>query len=189
VPAIELFSANRRPSEGQISLIVGLGNPGRKYELTRHNIGATVAKAMAQRLGLDFKEEKRFHCLVAKGIFNSQQYHIVLPTTYMNESGRAVKPYMSYYALAPQDLLVVSDDVELPFGELRLRLKGSSGGHNGLKSIEAALNTREYSRLKCGVGKTLIGETLADYVLAVFNPEEFERLPSIIGKAVDVILG
>lgn len=167
-------------------VIVGLGNPGSKYENTRHNIGAMVAMLLVRRLGWSFKEEKRFHAQVAKGIIKGKNLHIILPQTYMNESGRSVGAYLGYYKLKPQALLVICDDVELPFGHLRLRTKGSSGGHNGLKSIEAYVNTREYLRLKMGVGKELLSSTLADYVLGHFKAEECEKLEGFIGQGAEV---
>lgn len=168
-------------------VIVGLGNPGQKYEMTRHNIGYIVAKALVKALGLSLKEEKRFQALVAKGNYQGKTLHILLPLTFMNESGRAVGSYLNYYKLSHKDLVVVSDDVELPFGRLRLRTKGGTGGHNGLKSIEAHLGTREYLRLKMGIGKELKSATLADYVLDLFKPEEFDKLEGFIANAVDVV--
>lgn len=170
-------------------VVVGLGNPGKKYELTRHNIGVLVAKGVASRLNVDFKEEKKFHANVAKGVSQAGlQFHVLLPTTYMNESGRAVKAYLDFYRIAASQLIVISDDVELPFGQHRFRNKGSSGGHNGLKSIESMLGTQEYSRLKMGVGKDLAGVTLADYVLDIFKPSELLLLGDFVGKGVDFIL-
>lgn len=170
-------------------VIVGLGNPGKKYELTRHNIGVLVAKKVASRLNATFKEEKKFHADIAKGAFQTGfEFHVLLPTTYMNESGRAVKAYLDFYRIATSQLIVVSDDVELPFGQHRFRQKGSSGGHNGLKSIEALLGTQEYSRLKMGVGKDLAGVTLADYVLDIFKPSELLLLGDFVEKGVDFIL-
>jgi peptidyl-tRNA hydrolase, PTH1 family len=169
-------------------VVVGLGNPGQKYDYTRHNIGFIVAKALAHGLGFTFKEEKRFHALVAKGRYKGNTLHILLPQTYMNESGRAIGAYLNFYKLGPEALIVVCDDVELPFGQLRLRTKGSSGGHNGLKSIEAHLGTREYLRLKMGVGKDVMSGTLADYVLDLFKPEELTNLESFITKALEVVI-
>jgi PTH1 family peptidyl-tRNA hydrolase len=172
-------------------VVVGLGNPGAKYELTRHNIGAMVAQALAQEMNLSFKEEKKFHSLVAKGVcagaYGQVALHMLMPLTYMNDSGRAVKAYLEYYRLKPTALLVLSDDVELPFMHLRYRSKGGSGGHNGLKSIESALGTNEYARLKFGVGKGLDGRSLADYVLENFNPAEMAEIPLFIRKGVDYL--
>lgn len=168
-------------------VLVGLGNPGHRYERTRHNIGYLVASSVAQIAGMTFKEEKRFHALVARGLYLGKTLHILLPLTYMNESGRSVGSYLSFYRLKAKDLIVISDDVELPFGELRLRARGSSGGHNGLKSIEAHLGTQEYLRLKMGIGKALAAATLAEYVLDLFKPEEAAVLDEFIGRAADLV--
>lgn len=175
--------------EDKVIVVVGLGNPGKKYECTRHNIGVMVAKNVAAKLHVSFKEEKKFHAHVAKGVLlTGQQFHVLLPTTFMNESGRAVRAYLDFYRLSANQLIVVSDDVELPFGQHRFRKKGSSGGHNGLKSIESMLGTQEYSRLKMGVGKDLAGAALADYVLGIFKPSELLELERFIEKGVDFIL-
>jgi peptidyl-tRNA hydrolase, PTH1 family len=168
-------------------VIVGLGNPGKKYEFTRHNAGWLVAKAFAHSQGWSFKEEKRFFAWIAKGRYDGTTVHVVLPATYMNESGRAVRPYLDFFKLGPDDLVVISDDVELPFGHLRLRPGGSSGGHNGLKSIEAQLGTQNYVRLRIGVGKDLQAPSLADYVLDTFKPEEFTKLNEFIERGAEVI--
>lgn len=168
-------------------VVVGLGNPGSKYEFNRHNIGVLVARKLASAQGLSFKEEKRLHALVAKGMSKGVVLHVVLPQTYMNESGQAVGAYLNYYKLKPDAVLVVCDDVELPFGRLRLRNQGGSGGHNGLKSIEAHLGTRHYLRLKMGVGKELANATLADYVLDNFKADEMIRLESFIGQGVETV--
>lgn len=169
-------------------VIVGLGNPGLKYENTRHNIGWQAAKALARQLGLSFKEEKRFQALVSKGKYEGTTFHIVLPLTYMNESGKALKAYLDFHKLGTDVLIVISDDVELPFGQLRLRKQGSSGGHNGLKSIEAHLGTRQYVRLKMGIGRDLGVPVLADYVLDSFKPEEKAELDQFITSAVKAVL-
>lgn len=161
-------------------VIVGLGNPGEKYANTRHNMGFLVLQTFAQMNALNFKEEKQFHALVAKGKQDETIIHLLLPLTYMNESGRAVHRYLNFYRLHVSDLIVVVDDTALPFGQMRLRPLGSAGGHNGLKSIETYLGTREYIRLRIGIGQNLKDETLADYVLGKFNNEEIAALPEIV---------
>ncbi len=173
-------------SEGHC-VMVGLGNPGRQYEYTRHNVGYLVAKLLAHKLGFTFKEEKRFHALIAKGRYQEKTLHIVLPLTYMNESGRSVRAYMDFYNFKAEALMVVCDDVALAFGQLRLRVQGSSGGHNGLKSIESHLGTREYVRLRMGIGKELGAATLAEYVLDLFKPDELEKLEGFLEKGAEVI--
>ncbi len=171
----------------QPSVIIGLGNPGKKYEYTRHNVGYLVVKAFAGTLGWIFKEEKRFDGWVAKDKWDEKFLHLILPGTYMNESGRCVRAYLDFYKLTPADIIVINDDVELPFGEIRLRLRGGAGGHNGLKSIANSLGTQDYMRLKIGVGKDLQKRTLADYVLDAFKPEEFALLPALVERGANMV--
>jgi len=168
-------------------VIVGLGNPGKKYELTRHNLGYLVIQGLATLHGWSFKDEKEFNAKVAKGDLFGRKVHLLLPTTYMNESGSAVKRYLNFYKLAEDNVFVVSDDINLPFGQLRLRKAGSSGGHNGLKSIEANLGTSMYKRLRMGVGCQLIDRTLADYVLENFSHEELELLAKFVQKGIAIL--
>lgn len=167
-------------------MIVGLGNPGKKYERTRHNMGFLAVQQLAHELGWVFKEENRFHALVAKGSLGEHSLTLLMPTTYMNESGRAVRAYLDYYKLSPVNLVVVNDDVELPYGQIRLRPKGSAGGHNGLKSIETHLGTQHYVRLRLGIGR---GENkeLVDHVLENFSQEELASLPDYMAKGAAAI--
>lgn len=168
-------------------IIVGLGNPGKRYEVTRHNMGYLVVQALAHRHGWTFKEEKRFEAQVAKGRHGELTLYLVLPTTYMNESGRAVRRLLDYYKLSPDRVLVVSDDIDLPFGEMRLREMGSAGGHNGLKSVQKHLGTTYYPRLRMGIGKSEGREVLTDYVLDPFSKVEGDQLPNILDKASSVV--
>lgn len=170
-------------------VVVGLGNPGKKYEFTRHNIGYLVAHQIALKLDLPFKEERLFRSLVAKGKWQEKTLHLILPQTYMNESGVAVRKYLDFYKLGAKELVVISDDVELPFEQLRIRSKGGAGGHNGLRSIETHLGTREYLRLRMGVGKNIADATLADYVLDVFNAVEMTKLNFFVLQGMDAIMG
>lgn len=164
-------------------VIVGLGNPGREYLLTRHNMGYLIVAKLAEDLGLIFREEKTFKALVTKGKKNQTTVHLLLPTTYMNESGQAVKLYLDYYKIPSGSLCVVCDDVHLAFGQMRLRTIGSDGGHNGLKSIYHRLHSHHYLRLRVGIGRTLhSGQTMADYVLELFTQEECAALPNIVEK-------
>lgn len=168
-------------------VIVGLGNPGREYALTRHNIGFLTVRAFAAKQGLGFKEEKRFFCEVAKGIVDGVKVHLLMPQTYMNDSGKAVRAYLEYYHLSSKNLIVVSDDVDLPCGMLRVRDSGSAGGHNGLKSIEAAIGTPRYVRMRMGVGSKLLQQELADHVLGRFSAQEMEQQPAFIDEGVKVL--
>lgn len=169
---------------GGCRLIAGLGNPGKRYEYTRHNIGALVIKAFVQRYSRALTREEKLKALATHFCVEETLLHLVVPTTYMNESGIAIRRYLSYYRLTVADLVVVVDDVALPFGSLRLRQGGSAGGHNGLKSIEGELSSREYARLRLGVGAPPPGQELGDYVLASFSSEEMGKLPEILSKAV-----
>lgn len=169
-----------------VQLFVGLGNPGKKYALTRHNLGFMVLEKWAASQHWEFKKKMLFQAWVARGNVENQTIHLLMPSTYMNESGLAVSHYMDYAKLVPQDLLVVVDDTALPFGELRLRNKGSAGGHNGLKSIEAVLETQDYARLRMGIGHQ--GEqNLADYVLSNFTNEEQKVLPEFVKRGVEIL--
>lgn len=172
--------------DSQPFLFVGLGNPGPKYEHTRHNLGARVIKALGLRLGWTFKEDRRFDAEVAKGVSERHLVHLVLPLTFMNLSGMAVKPYADFFKIPLNCLVVVLDDISLAFGQLRLRGAGSAGGHNGLKSIEHCLGTSHYQRLRMGLGHP--GDAmLVDYVLEPFNQAEQQELPIFIDRGVQVL--
>lgn len=174
------------PTVQSVYVFVGLGNPGLRYEMTRHNMGFLVIREFAARLGWSFKEEKRHQALVAKGFVEEVEIHIILPLTYMNLSGEAVKSYLDYYKLPVSALVVVTDDIALSFGVIRLKAMGSAGGHNGLKSIEFHLRTPEYKRLRMGIGHP--GESrLTDYVLETFSAEEKKELASIVERGREVL--
>ena len=148
----------------QTLLIVGLGNPGPQYEMTRHNLGYLVVQAFARQLGWSLKEDRRFNAKVAKGVAGDHALHLLLPLTYMNLSGNALRRYLDYFKIALGHFIIITDDIALPFSQMRLRSMGSAGGHNGLKSIEACLGTSHYKRLRMGIGHP--GEKmLANYVL------------------------
>ncbi len=161
-------------------LIVGLGNPGPQYLLTRHNAGFLVLDSWANEEEVAFREDRARFSFTAE---LSSGERLVKPSTFMNESGQAVASWLSWLKLAPSDLLVVVDDVALPLGQIRLRPDGSSGGHNGLKSIEAHLGTDQYARLRCGVDAVPPGWALERWVLSRFRPEEEEVLLGMIRSA------
>jgi peptidyl-tRNA hydrolase, PTH1 family len=167
-------------------LIAGLGNIGGAYELTRHNIGFLVLDQVADKYSSNFTTAR----LAEKGAFRhkGRAIHLIKPTTYMNESGKSVLYWMTQLKVPRENILVVVDDVALPFGNLRLRGKGSSAGHNGLKNIELALGSQEYPRLRFGIGNEFHKGQQVDFVLSRFSQEEFEALPDLIGKAVDMVL-
>lgn len=164
-------------------LIVGLGNPGDKYKDTRHNIGFQVLEALAKKRGCTFRFVPSLEGEIAK----DGELLLLKPMTYMNLSGQSVKKTMDYYKVPLQNVLVVTDDIYIPFKRFRLRLEGSAGGHNGLKNIEQCLGSKEYSRLRVGIGQDSRIE-LKDYVLDNYRKEEKEVLPDLLEKAV-LILG
>lgn len=168
-------------------LIVGLGNPGKAYELTRHNIGFKIVQEIAQQMGCSFQVKKEFRGECSQCVVEGRKVFLLMPTTYMNLSGESVKALTDYYKISPEQVLVICDDVYLPFGRLRLKDRGSSGGHNGLKSIENTLATSLYIRLKVGVDQD-VNRDLADYVLAPFTKDEQQKLASVISEAADVAL-
>ena len=158
-------------------LIAGLGNIGAQYRDTRHNIGFMVAHRLAERL--DVIPELERHAYYAKGKHKGRQVHIILPTTYMNLSGKAIRYHLKKHDIPLENLLVVTDDIALPFGKLRMRGKGSAGGHNGLKNIEEVLNTNQYPRLRFGVGDNFSRGRQVDYVLSDFTDDEFIDIPDL----------
>jgi PTH1 family peptidyl-tRNA hydrolase len=161
-------------------LIVGLGNPGPQYLLTRHNVGFLVLDAWADEDSLAFKQEAARHSLALQEPDGSR---LVKPATYMNESGKAVAAWLDWLKLTSAGLLVVVDDVALPLGMIRVRPSGSAGGHNGLKSIETAVGTQDYARIRCGVGAVPPGWALEKWVLSRFRPEEEDAVGEMIGAA------
>lgn len=175
-------------------VIAGLGNPGPEYALTRHNMGFLVVQGLASRLGSSFggtewqfREDKQLQASVAKGKLAEGTLHLLLPMTYMNASGQAIRRYLDFYKLTPENLIVVCDDVAIAFGQLRVRSMGGSGGHNGLKSIQAHLHTQQYTRLRMGIGMQA-QQPLAEYVLDRFTAEEMKKLPEIIDEGIKVLI-
>ena len=168
-----------------VKLIVGLGNPGREYAATRHNIGFTVVDELARRLSATDKRT-RFRAEVLETFHNGEKIVLVKPQTYMNLSGVSVREASRWYKAPAEDVLVVADDIDLPFGTLRMRAAGSSGGHNGLKSIFEELGSQDVPRLKIGVGRGSGHATRQ--VLTRFSPEEARMLPDIVAAAADCVL-
>lgn len=167
-------------------LIVGLGNIGPEYELTRHNIGFLILDRLADQHKVDFEVNK----LASKAEFKhkGRSVHLIKPTTYMNLSGKAVNYWMQTLNIPMENILVVVDDIALPFGNCRMRQKGSSAGHNGLKNIEMALGGNKYPRLKFGIDNNYPPGGQVDYVLSNFKRSEFEELPEKMDKAIEMIL-
>ena len=166
-------------------LIVGLGNPGSEYKNTRHNIGFKVLDTLAELSNTSFKDERHAKLAVVKHMGRS--FHLVKPTTFMNLSGKAVNYWLQQYKIDYKNLLVITDDIALPFGALRLRGKGSDGGHNGLKDIQGVLGRSDYARLKFGVGNDFPRGRQADYVLSDWSSEEEETLKPRMEQAVKMV--
>lgn len=165
-------------------IVIGLGNPGRNYANTRHNLGFMVVDELARRAG-DATSRKRFRSEVIDGRLPEGRAILIKPQTYMNESGHAVREALNWYRVDPEDMLVVVDDLALPFGQLRIRKSGSAGGHNGLRSIIAQVGTQEFPRLRVGIGRG--PHKGKAHVLSNFAPSEREHLPKVIDAAADAV--
>ena len=169
-----------------MKIVVGLGNPGSQYAKTRHNAGFMVADKFASNHSLSFSR-KKFNAQIASGSMRGEDVLLVKPQTYMNASGETVGSLMRFYKSDLSDLLVVYDDVDLPFGKLRLRPLGGSGGHKGMKSIIAHLGSESFARLRVGIRGEYVYGDLSDYVLGKFNTEEREKLEGIIDRACEAL--
>jgi peptidyl-tRNA hydrolase, PTH1 family len=167
-------------------LIAGLGNIGPEYELTRHNIGFLVVDQLADQFKADFQVSRLAEKAEIK--FKGRVVHLIKPTTYMNLSGKAVAYWMNELKIPKENVLVIVDDLALPFGSLRLRTKGSAAGHNGLKNIELVLGGQDYSRLRFGIGNEFGKGQQVDFVLSNFEQEEFQKLPDVMKKANEMVL-
>lgn len=178
----------KKAASNPVRLVVGLRNPGPDYEGTRHNAGAEVVERVVEAAGESFKRgPSRISGLVAQTGVGDDRTLYLLPYTFMNESGSAVRAALDYYGLGPSDLIVVHDDIDLPFGRLRIQVGGGSGGHNGIRSLERALGTKEFSRLKFGVGRPPGSQDPADFVLRPFAKSERVEVQEMIVDAADVI--
>jgi len=169
-----------RNKGGSMKLIVGLGNPGKQYDQTRHNIGFTVIDELARRFHIALDQAK-FKGLYGSTIINGEKIFLLKPLTYMNLSGESIGPFMDYFQIDLDDLLVIYDDLDLPVGKIRLRQKGSAGGHNGIKSAIAHLGTQQFNRIRVGINRPSNGMAITDYVLGRFLNDEQE----MIRKAVE----
>lgn len=170
-----------------MKVIVGLGNPGKEYEETRHNAGFMVIERLAKAWGVTAKQESRFECLLGEGRVGSEKVILVEPLTYMNLSGRAVQKVLAYYKLTADDLLVVYDDFALPLGTLRVRITGSAGGHNGISSIIQCLGTQSFPRLRVGVGPLPRGASTTNFVLGKFGSAERLLLETALANAEEAV--
>jgi PTH1 family peptidyl-tRNA hydrolase len=169
-----------------MKLVVGLGNPGRRYDGTRHNIGYAVLAELARQFGVT-PPKAQFHGAVVEANVDGEKLLLLSPTTFMNLSGTSVQEAKSFYKLADENLLVICDDLNLPVGKLRLRARGSSGGQKGLEDIIRRLATEEFSRLRVGVGTAPDGWAWADYVLSRFTAEERPVVERAVALAVEAV--
>lgn len=170
-----------------MKLIVGLGNPGREYERTRHNVGFLTVEQLARRFQAGWRRSLRFPVRTATiRPEGGEKTLLAEPLTFMNASGEGVAPLMRKQGIAPADLLVVFDDADLPTGTLRLRPFGGPGGHNGMRSVIAALGTDRFARIRIGIGRS--GAELVEHVLTAFAPEEWARMEAVIQRAADAAL-
>ncbi|MDF3819427.1 aminoacyl-tRNA hydrolase [Leptospira sp. 96542] len=164
-------------------LIVGLGNPGSKYQNTRHNIGFMIVDVLAEKMGIGFKDVKKY----METSENTDKYkvHLLKPMEFMNLSGKAVQTIAAMYKIPPEQILVVQDEVDIPFGKIKNKIGGGTAGHNGLKDIVAKIGSQNFHRLRFGVGKPEKGGMeVADFVLQNFNAEEKEKLPELIKESI-----
>jgi PTH1 family peptidyl-tRNA hydrolase len=172
-----------------MKLIIGLGNPGREYSGTRHNIGFVVLGTLARRHKINFNK-RSCHSRIGEGDLGPIKVVLAKPQTYMNLSGDAVSSLLRRYRLKPSDIIVVYDDLDLPVGRIRMRADGSAGGHNGIKSIIAALGTDKFIRLKVGIGRPTVEidrNEIVDHVLSGFDKTEHEAMTDAVNRAVDAI--
>ena len=170
-----------------VKIIVGLGNPGDKYTHTKHNIGFDVLDVLANRLDVSFKRDKTFISDIASTFVDGEKVLLVKPLTFMNDSGKAVKPILAYNGLTADDLIVIYDDLDMVVGKLRLRQKGSAGGHNGIKSISEQLNTQAFNRIKVGIGRPKHGMSVVNHVLGRFDKTDNEDAAIGIARAADAV--
>lgn len=153
-----------------MKMIVGLGNPGKKYSATKHNVGFMAVDLLAEKNQTSFKKNP-FEAEVAEFFLGGEKVLLVKPQTFMNESGRAVGPLMTYYGLTLEDVLVIYDDLDLALGKIRLRQKGSAGGHNGMKSLISHLGSNVFARIKIGIDRPLVNQSVVSHVLSPFAKE------------------
>ena len=172
----------RERNERTMKMIVGLGNIGTRYDETRHNTGFMVVDQLARDYHLGAFTHLKQEAVAVSGVINGEKVMLVKPTTFMNDSGRAVGPLVDYYDIDLDDLVIVNDDLDMPFGKVRLKTHGSSGGHNGLKSIISALGTKNFNRVKVGIDHPQHG-TVVSHVLGKFSKEERPKFDQAVEQA------
>ena len=169
-----------------MKIIAGLGNPTKQYEGTRHNVGFSVIYRLADKYNIKMNIA-RHKALIGTGVIAGEKVMLVMPQTYMNLSGEAVGEIMRYYKAEPSDLIITYDDIDLDVGKLRIRAKGSAGGHNGMKSIIAHVGSEEFDRVRVGIGHKPPEFDLADYVLSRFGKDELPLIRDAVDKATDAM--
>lgn len=187
-----MTAAVQPPTLAIPSLIVGLGNPGDKYRQTRHNVGFEVVEALAKTWMISLSEDRKFQGQYGeRRSASGERLGLLKPLTYMNHSGRSIRAVVDWFKLPPESVLVVYDDMDLPLGKLRLRLSGSAGGHNGMKSAIAHLGTQSFPRLRIGIGSTnKAGDrdmAVVSHVLGRFAPEDRKQMDAVLELCVDAI--
>ena len=171
-------------------LIVGLGNPGSNYEKTRHNVGFMAIDKLARVWQISLSENRKFQGIVGEGTYSGNKIRLLKPTTFMNNSGQSIRAVLNWYKLSPESVLVIYDDMDLPLGKIRLRLSGSAGGQNGMKSAIAHLGTQTFPRLRIGIGspKADLGDKDAvSHVLGSFSGAEAKLIPDVLDLTVGAI--
>ena len=169
-----------------MKLIAGLGNPGAEYANTKHNVGFMLIDALAEHLNASTWKEN-FSSSVAEARIGGEKFFLVKPLTYMNNSGEAIGPMLSYYKLSCEDLIVVHDDMDIPVGTVRIRKKGSSGGHNGIKSILSHVGSEAFARVRIGIERPPAGWTVINHVLAPFAPEDTSKIREAIAYLLPAV--
>lgn len=173
-------------------LVIGLGNPGKEYEKTPHNVGFMAVDEIARKYNVTFKLSSKHNAMIGEGKINGEKIILMKPLTYMNLSGNAVRSYIEYYKININDIVIIYDDMDLPLGTLRIRKSGSSGGHNGIKSIIENIQTESFKRIRIGIGRPTNNLGVIDFVLHNLSKIEMEKLqevidliPSMIEKTVE----
>lgn len=169
-----------------MKIIIGLGNPGKRYERTRHNLGFLVLDRLAEKNRVDV-DKKKHDSLVGEWRRDGERVLLIKPQTYMNQSGRAVRGALRYLPVEAEDLVVIHDDLDLPFGRIRVRQRGGAAGHKGIFSILEALGKEEFLRVRLGIGRPPAAMSPTDFVLQPFSPEEKTRLDEVISRAAEAV--
>ncbi|HEO5651372.1 TPA: aminoacyl-tRNA hydrolase [Streptococcus agalactiae] len=170
-----------------VKMIVGLGNPGSKYNDTKHNIGFMAVDRIVKNLDVNFTEDKNFKAEIGSDFINGEKIYFIKPTTFMNNSGIAVKALLTYYNISIKDMIIIYDDLDMEVGKIRFRQKGSAGGHNGIKSIIAHLGTQGFDRIKVGIGRPNGRMTVINHVLGKFDKNDEIMISNTLDKVDNAV--